>query len=60
MDPDRLRSFVVTDSPRVVAVVTLLCGDEGLAEDSVQEALARAFEQERRLVRSARRRARPQ
>ncbi|MHB1139979.1 MAG: RNA polymerase sigma factor [Microthrixaceae bacterium] len=48
VDPDRLRSFVATDYPRVVAVVAVLCGDDGLAEDSVQEALARACEQERR------------
>lgn len=48
MDPDRLRTFVVTEYPKVVAVVAVLCGDDGLAEDSVQEALARACEQERR------------
>lgn len=45
MDPDRLRTFVATEYPRVVAAVTLVCGDSSAAEDAVQEALARACEQ---------------
>jgi RNA polymerase sigma-70 factor (ECF subfamily) len=48
VDPDRLRTFVATEYPRVVAVVAVLCGEDDLAEDCVQEALARACEQERR------------
>ena len=48
MDRDRLRTFVATEYPRVVAVIAVLCGDDDLAEDAVQEALARACEQERR------------
>ena len=39
MDPDRLRTFVATEYPRVVGIVALLCGDATHAEDSVQEAL---------------------
>ena len=50
MDPDRLRTFVATEYPRVVGIVALLCGDASHAEDSVQEALARACEQEERGV----------
>jgi RNA polymerase sigma-70 factor (ECF subfamily) len=50
VDPDRLRSFVATEYPRVVGIVTLVCGDSAHAEDSVQEALARACEQEGRGV----------
>jgi len=50
VDPDRLRNFVATEYPRVVGIVTLVCGDGAHAEDSVQEALARACEQEARGV----------
>lgn len=50
MDPDRLHDFVATEYPRVVGIVALVCGDGAHAEDSVQEALARACEQEARGV----------
>ena len=48
MDADRVRAFVADDYRKVVAAVALVCGDRGLAEDAVQEALARAWEQEAR------------
>lgn len=44
MDARTLRDFVDTDYPRVVAAVTLACGDGALAEDAVQEALAGALD----------------
>jgi RNA polymerase sigma-70 factor, ECF subfamily len=43
VDEDRIRLFVADDYPRVVAAVTLVCGDRGAAEDSVQEALVSAW-----------------
>ncbi len=45
MDDDRIREFVDHEYARVVATVTLVCGSVATAEDSVQEALARAWEQ---------------
>ncbi len=45
MDDDRIREFVGGEYPRVVATVALVCGSVATAEDSVQEALARAWEQ---------------
>jgi RNA polymerase sigma-70 factor (ECF subfamily) len=48
VDADRLSVFVATDYRRVVGAVALMCGDTALAEDAVQEALARACEQEDR------------
>ncbi len=44
MDPIRLQEFVATEYPKVVGAVTVVCNDRSLAEDAVQEALARAIE----------------
>jgi RNA polymerase sigma-70 factor, ECF subfamily len=45
VDDDRIREFVDGEYARVVATVALVCGSVATAEDSVQEALARAWEQ---------------
>ncbi|HLM17030.1 MAG TPA: sigma factor, partial [Acidimicrobiia bacterium] len=44
MDDDRIRDFVDGEYTKVVATVALVCGSVATAEDSVQEALARAWE----------------
>lgn len=44
MDDDRIQEFVDGEYVRVVATVALVCGSVATAEDSVQEALARAWE----------------
>jgi RNA polymerase sigma-70 factor (ECF subfamily) len=44
-DDDRIRAFVDGEYRQVVATVALVCGSMATAEDSVQEALARAWEQ---------------
>jgi RNA polymerase sigma-70 factor (ECF subfamily) len=45
-DPDdRIREFVDGEYRKVVATVALVCGSVATAEDAVQEALARAWEQ---------------
>jgi RNA polymerase sigma-70 factor, ECF subfamily len=48
VNEDRLRAFVDGEYRQVVATVELVCGSLGTAEDSVQEALARAWEREAR------------
>ena len=50
MNADRLSAFVASEYRRVVGAVALVCGDPAAAEDAVQEALARAWEQEERGV----------
>jgi RNA polymerase sigma factor (sigma-70 family) len=45
VDDDRIREFVEQEYRQVVATVALVCGDRPTAEDSVQDALARAWEQ---------------
>ena len=45
VDDDRIQEFVDGEYARVVATVALVCGSVATAEDSVQEALARAWEQ---------------
>jgi len=42
---ERIRAFVADEYRQVVATVTLVCGSTATAEDAVQEALARAWEQ---------------
>jgi RNA polymerase sigma factor (sigma-70 family) len=42
---DDIRTFIATDYGRVVAAVALVTGSRASAEDAVQEALARAWEQ---------------
>ena len=44
-DDDRIRAFVDGEYRQVVATVALVCGSVATAEDAVQEALARAWEQ---------------
>jgi RNA polymerase sigma-70 factor (ECF subfamily) len=44
VDDDRIREFVDGEYAKVVATVALVCGSVATAEDSVQEALARAWE----------------
>jgi RNA polymerase sigma-70 factor (ECF subfamily) len=44
VDDDRIREFVDGEYARVVATVALVCGSVATAEDSVQEALARAWQ----------------
>jgi RNA polymerase sigma-70 factor (ECF subfamily) len=41
---ERIRAFVAAEYRQVVATVALVCGSTATAEDSVQEALARAWE----------------
>lgn len=43
VDDDRIREFVDGEYAKVVATVALVCGSVATAEDSVQEALARAW-----------------
>ncbi len=42
---ERIRAFVAGEYRQVVATVALVCGSTATAEDAVQEALARAWEQ---------------
>ena len=44
MDPLSLDGFVRSTYPRLVAAVALITGSHAVAEDAVQEALARAWE----------------
>jgi RNA polymerase sigma-70 factor (ECF subfamily) len=44
VDDADLREFVRTSYPQLVGAVALLCGSRAIAEDAVQEALARAWE----------------
>jgi RNA polymerase sigma-70 factor (ECF subfamily) len=43
---ERIREFISHDFARVVAGLAVVCGSKAVAEDVVQEALARAWEQE--------------
>ncbi|HEU4865677.1 MAG TPA: sigma-70 family RNA polymerase sigma factor [Actinomycetota bacterium] len=45
VDEIALREFLLTAYPRLVAAVALVCGSRPAAEDAVQEALLRAWEQ---------------
>ncbi len=47
MDRDRLERFVREDYPRVVAAVGFACGDSAMAEDAVQDVLAKALGHQR-------------
>jgi RNA polymerase sigma-70 factor (ECF subfamily) len=44
MDRERFAEFLREEYPRVVGAVGLLCGDHAVAEDSVCEAMVRAWE----------------
>ena len=48
IDEEAVREFLDSEYPRVVGAVSLVTGDVGLAEDAVQEALARAWQRGRR------------
>jgi RNA polymerase sigma-70 factor, ECF subfamily len=48
LDEYAIREFLHTDYPRLVAAVGLMAGSRALAEDAVQEALARAWERSER------------
>ncbi len=44
LDEPAIREFLATEYPRLVAAVALISGSRAIAEDAVQEALARAWE----------------
>jgi RNA polymerase sigma factor (sigma-70 family) len=48
---ERIREFISDGFARAVAAATVVCGSKALAEEVVQEALVRAWEQEMRGVR---------
>lgn len=48
MDEATLRSFIREEYPRIVGSVSAICGSRASAEDSVQEALLRAWERSER------------
>jgi len=48
LDEDRIRAFVLEDYPRIVTGLAVMCGNRGLAEDAVQDALAKAWERSER------------
>jgi RNA polymerase sigma-70 factor (ECF subfamily) len=48
LDERQIREFLATEYPRLVGAVALLAGSRALAEDSVQEALVRAWERSER------------
>jgi RNA polymerase sigma-70 factor (ECF subfamily) len=48
LDEKAIREFLATDYPRLVAAVALVCGNRAVAEDAVEEALARAWERSER------------
>lgn len=47
-DEEQLAQFVAGEYPGLVAALSLVCGDRSAAEDTVQEALARAVVAQRR------------
>jgi len=47
-DEEQLAQFVAGEYPGLVAALSLVCGDRSVAEDAVQEALARAVVAQRR------------
>lgn len=48
LDEQTIRDFLAADYPRLVAAVALTCGSRAVAEDAVEEALARAWERSER------------
>jgi RNA polymerase sigma factor (sigma-70 family) len=48
LETDQLDTFMAVHYPSVVRTVAVACGDVALAHDAVQEALARAMDQQRR------------
>jgi RNA polymerase sigma-70 factor, ECF subfamily len=48
LDEETVRAFIQDHYPRIVNGLTVMCGDRTVAEDAVQEALARAWERSER------------
>jgi len=48
LDEDEIREFLLSDYGRLVGAIGLMCGSRVVAEDAVQEALARAWERTER------------
>ena len=48
LDEERIRAFVLEDYPRIVTGLAVMCGNRVLAEDAVQDALAKAWERSER------------
>lgn len=48
LDERAIREFLATDYPRLVAGLAFICGSRAVAEDAVEEALARAWERSER------------
>jgi len=48
LDEHSIRGFLATDYPKLVAGIALISGSRAVAEDAVQEALARAWERSER------------
>jgi RNA polymerase sigma-70 factor (ECF subfamily) len=48
LDEAQIREFLTTEYPRLVGAVALIAGSRALAEDAVQEAVARAWERSER------------
>ena len=48
LDEAAIRDFLANEYPAVVGALSLVCGDRAMAEDAVQEALARAWERSER------------
>jgi RNA polymerase sigma-70 factor, ECF subfamily len=48
LDEETIREFLAAEYPRLVGAVALVCGSRAVAEDAVEEALARAWERSER------------
>ena len=48
LDEAAIREFLASECPRLIAAVALVCGNATVAEDAVEEALARARERSER------------
>jgi RNA polymerase sigma factor (sigma-70 family) len=48
LDEAAIRAFVTTDYPRIVTALAVMCGSRVVAEDAVQQALAKAWERAER------------
>jgi RNA polymerase sigma-70 factor (ECF subfamily) len=48
LDEAAIRAFVTSDYPRIVTALSVMCGSRVVAEDAVQQALAKAWERAER------------
>ena len=48
LDEAAIRAFVAEDYPRIVTALSVMCGSRAVAEDAVQQALAKAWERSER------------